>query len=107
MLLSAVEGALRVTVTSDEWEALDAVASPDLELVVCNPSLRTLGGTPFYRFLWTAKPDIKRRMVFVAHSDTAPASTAEGRAAPVVYRPLTRQTLSDLVESRRVSRHAT
>lgn len=98
LLAAASDGAVNVVVTSDEWEAVDAAGEADLALVVCSVSMRTLGGTPFYRLLWNAHPEIKRRFVFITRADTAPTSAADGRAAAVVERPITRETLSALLE---------
>ena len=95
MLLASSPANLVVTVTADEWEAADALAADDLALVVCSVTLRTRGGTPFYRFLWTARPDIKSRFVFLVRPDTPPPS-----GAAVVTRPLTRESLSSLVLAR-------
>ena len=99
MLLTSMQGsALEATVTSDEWEALDQIAAGAPDLVVCSFALRTRGGTPFYRFLWNAHPELKQRFVFIARADAAPASTTSGRAPPVVERPLTRDVIAELVE---------
>ena len=98
LLASMGEADVYATVTSDEWEALDLVEAPDLALVMCSISLRTQSGAPFYRLLWNARPDIKRRFVFIAHAGVAPASSPEGRAAPVIERPLTRDAVVALVE---------
>jgi CheY-like chemotaxis protein len=99
MLLASSRGsAIETTVTSDEWEALDAIAAGAPVLVVCSVSLRTRGGIPFYRLLWNAHPELKQRFVFIARADAAPASTTTGRAAPVVERPLTRDVIATLVE---------
>jgi CheY-like chemotaxis protein len=99
MLLASSRGsAIETTVTFDEWEALDAIAPSAPVLVVCSVSLRTRGGVPFYRLLWNAHPELKRRFVFIASADSAPASTTTGRGAPVVERPLTREVIAKLVE---------
>ena len=55
------EGPVQVDVTSDEWEAVDLIAAADLALVICSISMRTLGGTPFYRLLWNARPEMRLR----------------------------------------------
>jgi DNA-binding NarL/FixJ family response regulator len=89
---------LEVLVTTDEWEAVDLVRADEVALVVCSVSMKTLGGTPFYRLLWNARPDIKRRFVFIARPDAVPSSAAAGRAAPVIERPLTREAIQELVE---------
>jgi CheY-like chemotaxis protein len=99
MLLASMRGsATHVTVTSDEWEALDQIAAGTPDLVICSVSLRTRGGTPFYRLLWNAHPELKQRFVFIARGEAAPASTTGGRAAPVVERPLTRDVIAALLE---------
>ena len=96
MLLASTGSDLEVTVTCDEWEAVDQVTAEGLDLVVCSVALRTRGDTPFYRFLWNARPDIKRRFVFIARADAAPASTSA--AMTVVERPLTRDVILKLVD---------
>lgn len=96
MLLAATGSELEATVTSDEWEALDHLADEGLDLVVCSLALRTRGDTPFYRLLWNARPDIKRRFVFIARADAAPVSTSA--AMTVVERPLTREVVLKLVD---------
>ena len=99
MLLASMQGGpLDATVTSDEWEALDHIAAAAPDLVVCSVSLRTRGGTLFYRLLWNAHPELKQRFVFIARGEAAPASTTSGRAAPVVERPLTRDVIAALLE---------
>ncbi len=98
LLAAASDGAVEVVVTSDEWEAVDTAGEADLALVVCSVSMRTLGGTPFYRLLWNAHPEIKRRFVFITRADAAPTSTLDGRTAAVVERPITRATLFSLLE---------
>jgi CheY-like chemotaxis protein len=99
MLLASMQGSnVDATVTSDEWEALDQIAAGTPDLVVCSFGLRTRGGTPFYRFLWNAHPELKQRFVFIARADAAPASTTSGRAPAVVERPLTRDVIAELVE---------
>ena len=99
MLLASMQGgSLDATVTSDEWEALDHIAAGAPDLVVCSVSLRTRGGTLFYRLLWNAHPELKQRFVFIARAEAAPTSTTSGRAAPVVERPLTRDVIATLLE---------
>ncbi len=98
MLLASGGEALEVTVTEDEWEASDLVTSGELDLVVCSFAMRTRGGTPFYRFLWNASPDIKRRFVFIARPDMAPTSSADGRGPAVIARPVTREVLVKLLD---------
>jgi CheY-like chemotaxis protein len=99
MLLASMQGdPLDATVTSDEWEALDQIAAGAPDLVVCSVSLRTRGGTPFYRLLWNAHPELKHRFVFITRAEAAPSSTTSGRAAPVVERPLTRDVIAALLE---------
>ncbi len=96
MLLAATGSELEVVVTSDEWEAVDRLTEHDLDLVVCSVTLRTRGDTPFYRFLWNARPDIKRRFVFIARADAGPASGPA--SAAVVERPITRDVLTKLID---------
>jgi CheY-like chemotaxis protein len=99
MLLTSMQGGtVEPTVTRDEWEALDHIAAGAPDLVVCSLSLRTRGGTAFYRLLWNAHPELKQRFVFITRADAAPASTTSGRAAAVVERPLTRDVIAELVE---------
>lgn len=99
MLLASIQGSVvEAAVTSDEWEALDRIAAGAPDLVVCSFGLQTRGGTPFYRFLWNAHPELKQRFVFIARADAAPASTTSGRAPPVVERPLTRDVIAELVD---------
>lgn len=107
MLLASMQGSpMEVTVTSDEWEALDHIAAGAPVLVVCSVSLRTRGGTPFYRLLWNAHPELKQRFVFIARADagpasaSAPASASSGRAPPVVERPITRDVIARLLATR-------
>ena len=103
MLLASMQGSpMEVTVTSDEWEALDQIAAGAPALVVCSVSLRTRGGTPFYRLLWNAHPELKQRFVFIARADAAPASApaSSGRAPPVVERPITRDVIARLLAQR-------
>ena len=96
MLLASTGSELEVVVTSDEWEAVDRVTEHDLDLVVCSVTLRTRGDTPFYRFLWNARPDIKRRFVFIARADSGPASGPA--SGSVVERPITRDLLTKLID---------
>ena len=96
MLLAATGSELEVIVTTDEWEAVDHVTAEGLDLVVCSLALRTRGDKPFYRFLWNARPEIKRRFVFIARADAAPASSSAAMA--VVERPLTRDVILKLVD---------
>ena len=96
MLLASTGSELEVVVTSDEWEAVDRVTEHDLDLVVCSVTLRTRGDTPFYRFLWNARPDIKRRFVFIARADSGPASGPA--SGSVVERPITRDVLIKLID---------
>ncbi len=96
MLLASTGSELEVVVTSDEWEAVDRVTEHDLDLVVCSVTLRTRGDTPFYRFLWNARPDIKRRFVFIARADSGPASGPA--SGSVVERPITRDVLTKLID---------
>jgi CheY-like chemotaxis protein len=106
MLLTSMQGGtVESTVTSDEWEALDHIAAGAPDLVVCSLSLRTRGGTAFYRLLWNAHPELKQRFVFITRADAAPASTTSGRAAAVVERPLTRDVIAELVERLRRASH--
>ncbi len=98
MLLSSMQGSnFDATVTCDEWEALDHIDAGAPDLVVCSLSLRTRGGTPFYRLLWKAHPELKTRFIFIASVDGAPSSTSSGRPAPVVERPLTKAVLAELL----------
>ena len=75
-----------------------AAAAPDL--VVCSVGLKTVGGTPVYRLLWNAHPELKTRFVFVAQAATQPLSNRAN--APVVERPITRAVVESLAQ--RVSR---
>jgi CheY-like chemotaxis protein len=97
LLASMHDESVVCVVTSDEWEAVDAVEAPDLMVVACSAALRTKGGTPFYRLLWNARPEIKERFVFIASPDAVPASAVSSRAANVIERPVTREVLKALV----------
>lgn len=94
---AAAEGAgdLDVLATTDEWEALDFIAS-GVTLVICSITSTSRGGAPFYRFLWNAHPELKSCFVFIANGDAMPASTRAG-AARVIPRPVTREVLARLV----------
>lgn len=95
---TAGEDLIQVVVTSDEWEAVDLIDDVDVALVLCSVSLRTASGTPLYRLLWNARPEIKKRFVFIARSDAAPPSAADKGPAAVVQRPLTRDAIAALLE---------
>lgn len=92
MLLASTGSEREVVATRGEWEAVDRVTEHHLDLVVCSVTLRTRGDTPFYRFLWDARPDIERRFVFIARPDAGPASGS------VVERPITRDVLTRLAD---------
>lgn len=98
LLASMDDGPLRFVVTSDAWEAVDLVAEPDWALVVCSAAMQTLGGAPFYRLVWNARPDLKSRFVFIAGPEVVPSVASDGSPPAVVERPLTRRTFVELVE---------
>ena len=97
LLASMSDGPVRFVVTSDAWEAVDLVAEPDWALVVCSATMKTLGGAPFYRLVWNARPDLKSRFVFIVGPDMVPSSATDGSPPTVLERPLTLGSFSELV----------
>ena len=73
---------IEILLTSEPWEALDALDSGEVELVLCSASLRTGGGAPLYRLLWNSKPEIKTRFAFIV------AQPMAGSTGRVLVRPV-------------------
>ncbi len=85
---------VRVVMADEPWGAIDSLASDRFDLVLCSSELRTAGGAPLYRFLWSARPDLKRRFALIVPRG-ALANPGERRA---LERPITADKIRELLE---------
>ncbi len=88
---------------SNEWDALDKLALSEIDLLVCNASMKVAGDRPLYRLLWNSRPELKKVCALIVSPHRVPASARDGRTGGAVTRPITPDIVKELLAARALS----
>jgi hypothetical protein len=85
---------------SSEWDALDKLALSEIDLVVCNASMKVAGDRPLYRVLWNVRPELKKCCTLIISPHRVPASARDGKSRGAITRPVTSDIIKELLAAR-------
>lgn len=88
-LVVALSPGIHLMRVSDEWTVLDKLALSEIDLVLCNASMRIAGDKPLYRLIWNTRPELKSRTALIVDPHRMPASARGESTRGVITRPIT------------------
>ncbi len=99
-LPAAMSPSVHVIRVSSEWDALDKLALSEIDLIVCNASMKVAGDKPLYRVLWNVRPELKKVCTLIISPHRVPASARDGRTKGAITRPVTSDIIKELLAAR-------
>jgi hypothetical protein len=97
--VAAVLAGVHVIRVTSEWDALDKLALSEVDLIVCNASMKVAGDKPLYRVLWNVRPELKKCCTLIISPHRVPASARDGKTRGAITRPVTADMIRELLTS--------